>query len=59
MSLAPVRGLYLRVSVLDSLKYTNLYYYVDLMPKGRDEDAFPFPMAWVRHHDRYIDEAHA
>jgi hypothetical protein len=24
-----------------------------MAPKGRDEAAFEFPMAWVRHHDRY------
>jgi predicted dithiol-disulfide oxidoreductase (DUF899 family) len=31
------------------------YNYLDLVPKGRDEDALPFTMAWVRHHDRYAD----
>jgi predicted dithiol-disulfide oxidoreductase (DUF899 family) len=29
------------------------YYLLDLVPKGRDEEGLPFPMAWVRHHDRY------
>ena len=29
------------------------YGYLDLVPKGRDEDALPFTMAWIRHHDRY------
>jgi len=29
------------------------YHYMDLTPKGRDEDGLPFPMAWVRHHDKY------
>jgi predicted dithiol-disulfide oxidoreductase (DUF899 family) len=29
------------------------YHYLDLVPKGRDEDALAFTMAWVRHHDRY------
>jgi predicted dithiol-disulfide oxidoreductase (DUF899 family) len=29
------------------------YSYLDLVPKGRDEDGLPFPMAWVRHHDKY------
>ena len=29
------------------------YNYLDLTPKGRDEDALSFTMAWVRHHDRY------
>jgi len=29
------------------------YNFLDLTPKGRDEDALAYPMAWVRHHDRY------
>ncbi len=29
------------------------YNYLDLIPKGRDEDGLAFTMAWVRHHDRY------
>ena len=29
------------------------YHYLDLVPKGRDEDALPYNMSWVRHHDRY------
>lgn len=29
------------------------YQYMDLAPKGRDEDELPFSMAWVNHHDRY------
>jgi predicted dithiol-disulfide oxidoreductase (DUF899 family) len=29
------------------------YNYLDLVPKGRDEDGLAFSMAWVRHHDRY------
>jgi predicted dithiol-disulfide oxidoreductase (DUF899 family) len=33
----------------------NTYNYLDLVPKGRDEDALPFTMSWVRHHDRYAD----
>ena len=28
------------------------YYFLDLVPKGRDEET-PWTMAWVRHHDRY------
>jgi len=32
------------------------YNYLDLVPKGRDEDALAFTMAWVRHHDRYGDD---
>jgi predicted dithiol-disulfide oxidoreductase (DUF899 family) len=31
------------------------YNYLDLVPKGRDEDALAFTMSWVRHHDRYGD----
>jgi predicted dithiol-disulfide oxidoreductase (DUF899 family) len=31
------------------------YNYLDLVPKGRDEDALAFTMSWVRHHDRYSD----
>jgi len=29
------------------------YQLLDLVPKGRDEAGLAFPMAWVRHHDRY------
>lgn len=29
------------------------YHYIDLTPKGRDEDELPYPMAWVRRHDQY------
>jgi predicted dithiol-disulfide oxidoreductase (DUF899 family) len=32
------------------------YHYLDLVPKGRDEEALAFTMAWVRHHDRYGDD---
>jgi predicted dithiol-disulfide oxidoreductase (DUF899 family) len=31
------------------------YNYLDLVPKGRDEDSLPFTMDWLRHHDRYGD----
>jgi len=31
------------------------YNFLDLAPKGRDEDGLPFTMAWIRHHDRYTD----
>jgi predicted dithiol-disulfide oxidoreductase (DUF899 family) len=31
----------------------NTYNYLDLVPKGRDEDSYDFPMAWVRRHDEY------
>ena len=29
------------------------YQYLDLVPKGRDEDGLAHTMAWVRYHDRY------
>jgi predicted dithiol-disulfide oxidoreductase (DUF899 family) len=29
------------------------YHFLDLVPKGRDEDGFKFPMEWVRRHDQY------
>ena len=29
------------------------YNFLDLVPKGRDEDGLSFTMSWVRHHDRY------
>jgi len=29
------------------------YNFLDLAPKGRDEEGLPWGMAWVRHHDRY------
>jgi len=31
------------------------YQWLDLTPKGRDEDKLAFSMAWVRHHDKYVD----
>ena len=31
------------------------YNFLDLVPKGRDEDGLNFTMAWVRHHDRYTE----
>lgn len=31
------------------------YNYLDLAPKGRDEDGLQFTMEWLRHHDRYGD----
>jgi predicted dithiol-disulfide oxidoreductase (DUF899 family) len=29
------------------------YHYLDLVPKGRDEDGLQFTMQWVRRHDQY------
>jgi predicted dithiol-disulfide oxidoreductase (DUF899 family) len=31
------------------------YNFLDLVPKGRDEEGLAHTMAWVRHHDRYAD----
>ena len=31
------------------------YQFLDLVPKGRDEEALEFTQAWVRYHDRYED----
>ncbi len=31
------------------------YNYLDLVPKGRDEDALAFTQSWVRYHDEYED----
>jgi len=33
--------------------FLGVYHLLDIVPKGRDEAALTFPMAWVRHHDRY------
>lgn len=30
-----------------------IYHYLDLLPKGRDEDTLDFPMAWVKRNDEY------
>jgi len=35
---------------------SSAYMYLDLAPKGRDEEGLPFPSAWWRHHDKYEDE---
>jgi len=29
------------------------YHYLDLVPKGRDEDDMEFTQSWVRYHDKY------
>ena len=31
----------------------HTYNFLDLTPKGRDEEGLPHPMSWVRYHDRY------
>lgn len=33
--------------------FIGAYQFLDMVPKGRDEAGLPWPMAWVRHHDRY------
>lgn len=35
----------------------GVYQFLDLVPKGRDEDQIPI-MSWVRHHDRYDGPAY-
>ena len=37
---------------LDSMNAA--YQLLDLVPKGRDEAGLPFPMAWVKLHDQYV-----
>ena len=37
----------------------HTYNLLELTPKGRDEDDLDYPMAWVRHHDRYETQAPA
>jgi predicted dithiol-disulfide oxidoreductase (DUF899 family) len=32
------------------------YHHIDLVPKGRDEQEMPWPMAWVKRHDRYTTD---
>jgi len=33
--------------------FNTAYNYLDLVPKGRDEDDLEFSMDWLRYHDRY------
>jgi len=33
--------------------FIGAYHFLDIAPKGRDEAGLAWPMAWVRHHDRY------
>ena len=37
----------------------NAYNFIDLTPKGRNEEDLPWPMAWVRDHDKYEHAAEA
>jgi predicted dithiol-disulfide oxidoreductase (DUF899 family) len=36
--------------------FIGAYHFLDIAPKGRDEDGLTFSMAWVRHHDKYEGE---
>jgi len=36
----------------------GVYHYLDIVPKGRSEEGLAFPMAWVRHHDKYDQNYH-
>jgi predicted dithiol-disulfide oxidoreductase (DUF899 family) len=36
--------------------FLGAYNFLDLAPKGRDEEGLKFTMAWVRHHDKYQDQ---
>jgi predicted dithiol-disulfide oxidoreductase (DUF899 family) len=31
----------------------GVYRFLDVVPKGRNEEGLAHSMAWVRHHDRY------
>lgn len=33
--------------------FNTAYHYIDVVPKGRDEDDLEFTQAWVRYHDEY------
>ena len=33
--------------------FLGAYNFLDIAPKGRDEDGLAFSMAWVKHHDKY------
>lgn len=36
--------------------FLGIYRFLDIVPKGRNEEGLPYPMAWVRQKDRYDDE---
>jgi predicted dithiol-disulfide oxidoreductase (DUF899 family) len=36
--------------------FVGTYQFLDVVPKGRDEDGLAFSMSWVRHHDKYGDD---
>jgi predicted dithiol-disulfide oxidoreductase (DUF899 family) len=35
--------------------FMGTYNLLDCVPKGRDEEGLPWPMVWVRHHDKYTN----
>jgi predicted dithiol-disulfide oxidoreductase (DUF899 family) len=35
--------------------FVGTYNFLDIVPKGRDEEGLKNTMAWVRHHDRYAE----
>jgi predicted dithiol-disulfide oxidoreductase (DUF899 family) len=37
-------------------EFLVIYSLLDIVPKGRNEEGLPYPMAWVRHHDKYGDQ---
>jgi predicted dithiol-disulfide oxidoreductase (DUF899 family) len=39
---------------LDTLD--NAFQYLDLVPKGRNEDGLDFSLSWVRYHDEYAPQ---
>ena len=41
---------------IDLLNVT--YNFLDLTPKGRDEEHLEWTQEWVRHHDKYVSESH-
>ena len=37
--------------------FLGIYNLLDIVPNGRDEAGLQYPMAWVRHRDRYEDDS--
>lgn len=35
--------------------FLTTYHYLDIVPKGRDEDGLSYTMGWIRRHDEYDD----
>ena len=38
--------------------FLGVYHLLDIVPAGRNEADFPYPMYWVRHRDSYDDETY-